>query len=67
MEIYLKYNQINASYMKDWCYDFIVIHDPQPAALIESRGKEWHENGSGGAISIPLSPIRCTGTFYIIT
>ncbi len=43
MEIYLKYNQINASYMKDWCYDFIVIHDPQPAALIESRGKEWHE------------------------
>ncbi len=43
MEIYLKYNQINASYMKDWHYDFIVIHDPQPAALIEWRGKECHE------------------------
>ena len=43
MEIYLKYNQINASYMKDWYYDFIVIHDPQPAALIEWRGKECHE------------------------
>lgn len=43
VETYLKYNQMNASYMKDWQYDYIVIHDPQPAALIESRGKKEHE------------------------
>ena len=36
-EIFLKYNQKNASYMEDWDYDFIVVHDPQPAALIEYR------------------------------
>ena len=38
-EIYLKYNQMNASYMKEWPYDLIVVHDPQPAALIAFRGK----------------------------
>ncbi|NMB34986.1 MAG: glycosyltransferase [Firmicutes bacterium] len=36
-EIYLKYNHMNASYMKEWLYDIIVIHDPQPAALIAYR------------------------------
>jgi trehalose synthase len=43
IETYLKYNKMNASYMKDWHYDFIVIHDPQPAALIEFREKGEHE------------------------
>lgn len=43
VEIYLKYNQMNASYMKDWQYDFIVVHDPQPAALIEFRQKKRNE------------------------
>ncbi|HHT45822.1 MAG TPA: glycosyltransferase [Firmicutes bacterium] len=43
IEIYLKYNKMNASYMSDWKYDFIVIHDPQPAALIKYRGKKNEE------------------------
>ncbi|NMB41354.1 MAG: glycosyltransferase [Firmicutes bacterium] len=43
VETYLKYNQMNASYMKDWEYDYIIIHDPQPAALIESRRKKKYE------------------------
>lgn len=29
-EIYLEYNRRNALEIKDWEYDFIVIHDPQP-------------------------------------
>lgn len=37
IDIYLKYNKKNAVDMKDWEYDFIVIHDPQPAALIDYR------------------------------
>jgi len=43
VEIYLKYNQMNASYMNDWRYDFIVVHDPQPAALIEFRPPRKNE------------------------
>jgi trehalose synthase len=44
-EIYLKYNQMNASYMKEWPpYDIFVVHDPQPAALIAYREKREHEN-----------------------
>ena len=44
-EVYLKYIKYNASLMKEWDYDFTVVHDPQPAALIHylkdknSRGK----------------------------
>ncbi|KJS67828.1 MAG: glycosyl transferase family 1 [Peptococcaceae bacterium BICA1-7] len=33
--IYLKYNELNAAAAKDWHYDYIIIHDPQPAGLIE--------------------------------
>lgn len=44
-EIYLKYNQMNAARVDEWNYDFIVIHDPQPAALIEylkaKEGAKW--------------------------
>lgn len=36
-EVYQRYNERNASAIKDWNYDFIVIHDPQPAALIRYR------------------------------
>lgn len=43
IDIYLKYNKMNASYMRDWKYDFIVVHDPQPAALIKYRGKKEGE------------------------
>lgn len=42
-ETFLKYNQINASYMKEWNYDYIVIHDPQPAALINLRERKENE------------------------
>lgn len=42
---YLKYNKANAEMMQDWNYDFFVIHDPQPAALITYRkpkdGEKW--------------------------
>jgi len=35
--LYLRYNEQNAAAIKDWDYDFVVIHDPQPAALIRHR------------------------------
>ncbi len=37
IEIYLEYNRINALSMKGWDYDFVICHDPQPAALIDYR------------------------------
>lgn len=39
-QVYLKYNEINAAVIKEWDYDIIVIHDPQPAALMEYAGKK---------------------------
>lgn len=35
--LYLRYNEQNAAAIRDWDYDFVVIHDPQPAALIRHR------------------------------
>lgn len=43
MEIYLHYNELNAFAMQGWHYDYYVIHDPQPAALIHYRGKRAGE------------------------
>lgn len=43
MEIFLHYNELNAFAMQDWHYDYYVIHDPQPAALIHYRGKRDSE------------------------
>ena len=37
IETYRKYNRINAACMENWDYDFVICHDPQPAALIEYR------------------------------
>ena len=37
IEIYLSCNRWNAGHFKGWDYDFVVVHDPQPAALIEHR------------------------------
>ncbi len=37
IETYRKYNRINAAFMEDWDYDFVICHDPQPAALIDYR------------------------------
>lgn len=34
-QVFLKYNEMNAQALEDWDYDFIVIHDPQPAAFID--------------------------------
>ncbi|MCR4442081.1 MAG: glycosyltransferase [Peptococcaceae bacterium] len=36
-DIYYKYNELNAAAMAKWDYDFIVVHDPQPAPLINFR------------------------------
>ncbi|MEW5920282.1 MAG: glycosyltransferase [Bacillota bacterium] len=45
IEIFLHYNELNAFPMQDWHYDYFVIHDPQPAALIHYRekraGEKW--------------------------
>jgi trehalose synthase len=35
IEIYRRNSALNAAHMKNWDYDFIVCHDPQPAALID--------------------------------
>lgn len=34
---YLGYNELNSQAIQDWDYDYVVIHDPQPAALIDYR------------------------------
>ncbi|MEW5783995.1 MAG: glycosyltransferase [Bacillota bacterium] len=36
-QVYLDYNRSNAEQMEGWDYDIIVVHDPQPAALINYR------------------------------
>ncbi len=46
IETYLEYNRINAAFMENWNYDFVICHDPQPAALIDYRsnmrdGARW--------------------------
>jgi trehalose synthase len=43
IELYLHYNELNALQMQDWNYDYIVVHDPQPAALIDYQGKKAGE------------------------
>lgn len=44
-KIFLKYNELNASSVQNWNYDYTIIHDPQPAALIEfikaKDGARW--------------------------
>ncbi len=44
-EIYLKYNNKNAEDFADEEYDYIIVHDPQPAAMIDyipkSRKAKW--------------------------
>ena len=35
---YLRYNELNANLL-DLDYDYVVIHDPQPLAIINHRGK----------------------------
>lgn len=36
-EIYLHHNRLNAALLENWNYDFVICHDPQPAALIDYR------------------------------
>ncbi|PKM90039.1 MAG: glycosyl transferase family 1 [Firmicutes bacterium HGW-Firmicutes-12] len=36
-KILVYYNEMNAEAMADWDYDIVVIHDPQPAPLINYR------------------------------
>jgi trehalose synthase len=43
-EIFQRYNALNAEELEDSDYDFIIIHDPQPAAVIEQfpdRQARW--------------------------
>lgn len=37
VEIFDQYNRANAATMANWDYDLVVVHDPQPAALIHYR------------------------------
>jgi len=37
-KIYLRYNELNAN-MLDLDYDYVIIHDPQPLAIINHRGE----------------------------
>lgn len=36
-EIFMEYNRQNGAFLNQWDYDLVVVHDPQPAALIEYR------------------------------
>src|SRR5262245_51423868 len=43
-EIFHRYNALNADELDESDYDFIIIHDPQPAAMIEhfaDRRARW--------------------------
>lgn len=44
-EIFLEYTRRNAEHMSDWNYDIILVHDPQPVALIDymkrAGGSKW--------------------------
>ena len=35
IEIYRQNSALNAAFMENWDYDFVICHDPQPAALID--------------------------------
>lgn len=37
IEVYRRYTRLNAAFMENWHYDFVICHDPQPAALIDYR------------------------------
>ncbi len=37
-DIYLRYNELNAQTFEG-DYDFVIVHDPQPAALLHSHGR----------------------------
>jgi trehalose synthase len=42
-QIYRRYNELNAAELTDE-YDFVIVHDPQPAALrdfVEESGSRW--------------------------
>jgi trehalose synthase len=44
VEIFHKYNALNAQELEDSAYDYLIIHDPQPAAVIDhfpSRSGRW--------------------------
>lgn len=40
IDVYLRYNRLNASRF-DIGADFVIIHDPQPAAMLYYMEKEW--------------------------
>ncbi len=52
---FLEVNRQNAEEV-DLSGDVVIIHDPQPIALIEKRNDFPRKNGSGGAISTSRIP-----------
>ena len=44
LDIYRRYNELNAEQLDADAYDYVIIHDPQPAAMIDSfdtRRAKW--------------------------
>ncbi len=39
--VFAEYNRLNADAL-DGDYDFVIVHDPQPAAVVEQRGASGH-------------------------
>ncbi|NMD42854.1 MAG: glycosyltransferase [Firmicutes bacterium] len=42
IEVYLHQTRLNAAFMEEWNYDFVICHDPQTAALIDYRDSTQH-------------------------
>ncbi len=60
-EIWLQYNRINAE-MFDEDYDFVVIHDPQPAAILSSLMRYAAASPGGQMdLALPHRPDRRPG------
>ena len=59
-DAYLATSARNAELLED-AYDFVVVHDPQPAAVLPMHGKGGHA-GSGAATSRRPSRTRRRGT-----
>lgn len=45
IDLFRAYNRDNAEALRDWDYDLIIVHDPQPAALVDylknNRRARW--------------------------
>ena len=60
-EIFARYNAENAAVFDADAYDFVIIHDPQPVAMIDAFPARWR-NGSGAATSTSRPRTRMSST-----